>query len=120
MVSAVFGQLKAGLEEALSVWYPAAGRLTVGPGDGKLNLWCNNGGAVLVEAEAQVRICELGVLSQYNELFEDLVFKPLVDGGLPEMPLVVAQVRKFPLFGQLCEKRKNMIIISHKKEKKSR
>ncbi|XP_057488217.1 brassinosteroid-related acyltransferase 1 [Actinidia eriantha] len=93
--SAVFGQLKAGLEEALSVWYPAAGRLTVGPGDGKLNLWCNNGGAVLVEAEAQVRICELGDLSQYNELFEDLVFKPLVDEGLTEMPLVVAQVTRF-------------------------
>ncbi|KAL6295825.1 hypothetical protein ACE6H2_003967 [Prunus campanulata] len=92
----VFRGLKCGLEEALSVWYPAAGRLTLNPSDGnKLNLWCNNKGAILVEAETQVEISELGDLSQYNDFLEKLVYKPVFDGDFSQMPLVVAQVTKF-------------------------
>ncbi|KAI7995172.1 Brassinosteroid-related acyltransferase 1 [Camellia lanceoleosa] len=94
-VNDVFGKLKTGLEETLSVWYPAAGRLSLNPNNGKLNIWCNNGGAVLVEAATQVTISELGDLSQYNEFFENLVFKPVVNENLSEMPLVVAQVTRF-------------------------
>lgn len=89
----VFSRLKSGLEETLSVWYPAAGRLSLNPHDGKLNLWCNNKGAILVEAVTQVKISELGDLSQYNEFLESLVYKPLFSGNFAEMPLVVAQVR---------------------------
>lgn len=90
----VFRGLKCGLEEALSVWYPAAGRLTLNPSDGnKLNLWCNNKGAILLEAETQVEISELGDLSQYNDFLEKLVYKPVFDGDFSQMPLVVAQVR---------------------------
>ncbi|XP_052210267.1 brassinosteroid-related acyltransferase 1 isoform X1 [Diospyros lotus] len=91
----VFSRLKTGLEEALSVWYPAAGRLRVNSGDGKLNLSCNNDGAVLVEAVTQVTISELGDLSQYSEFYEELVFKPAVNGNISDMPLVVAQVTRF-------------------------
>ncbi|XP_059658229.1 brassinosteroid-related acyltransferase 1 [Cornus florida] len=91
----IFSPLKTGLEETLSVWYPAAGRLSSNPDDGKLNLWCNNGGAVLVEAVTHVKISELRDLSQYNGFFENLVYKPLVNGNISEMPLVVAKVTKF-------------------------
>ncbi|KAK9279445.1 hypothetical protein L1049_013124 [Liquidambar formosana] len=95
-VNSVFGSLKAGLEETLSVWYPAAGRLSLNnTNDGKLNLWCNNDGAILVEAVTQVKISELGDLSQYNEFFENLVFRPVFNGTFSDMPLVVAQVTRF-------------------------
>lgn len=89
----IFSSLKSGLEETLSVWYSAAGRLCLNQNDGKLNIWCNNNGAVLVEAVTQVKISELGDLSQYNEFFEKLVYKPVFDGNFSLMPLVVAQVR---------------------------
>jgi omega-hydroxypalmitate O-feruloyl transferase len=89
----VFSSLKAGLEETLLAWYPAAGRLCPNQGDGKLDLWCNNDGAVLVEAVTHVKISELGDLSQYNKFFEKLVYKPVFDGNFSKMPLVVAQVR---------------------------
>ncbi|XAR70002.1 Omega-hydroxypalmitate O-feruloyl transferase [Bertholletia excelsa] len=92
---AVFSGLKNGLEETLSAWYPAAGRLTKDSIDGKLNLWCNNGGALVVEAVSQVEMSELGDLSQYEEFYESLVFKPVVNGDMSEMPLVVAQVTRF-------------------------
>ncbi|XP_031279697.1 brassinosteroid-related acyltransferase 1 isoform X3 [Pistacia vera] len=91
----VFSKLKSGLEETLSVWYPAAGRLSLNPNDGKLNIWCNNKGAILVEAVTQVKISELGDLSQYNEFLEKLVYKPVFNGNFAEMPLVVAQVTRF-------------------------
>ncbi|CAN6682576.1 unnamed protein product [Malus baccata var. baccata] len=93
----VFGSLKCGLEETLSVWYPAAGRLSLNPSDhgNKFNLWCNNKGAVLVEAETPVNVSELGDLSQYKEFFEKLVHKPVFDGDFSETPLVVGQVTKF-------------------------
>ncbi|XWS70485.1 hypothetical protein CRYUN_Cryun03dG0052100 [Craigia yunnanensis] len=91
----IFSSLKSGLEETLSNWYPAAGRLSLNSNDGKLNLWCNNNGAVLVEAVTNAKIIELGDLSQYNEFFEYLAYKPVFQGNFSEMPLIVAQVTKF-------------------------
>ena len=88
----VFTSLKSGLEETLSVWYPAAGRLSPNGDHGKLNLWCNNKGAILVEAVTRAKVSDLGDLSQYNEFFENLVYKPVFNGNFAEMPLVVAQV----------------------------
>ncbi|KAL6345798.1 hypothetical protein AAG906_017550 [Vitis piasezkii] len=94
-IKTVFSSLKSSLEETLSAWYPAAGRLTLNPSDGKLELWCNNGGAILVEAVTQVQISELGDLSEYNEFHEKLVFKPSFNGNFSDMPLLVAQVTRF-------------------------
>ncbi|XVF35657.1 hypothetical protein REPUB_Repub18cG0165000 [Reevesia pubescens] len=95
-LDSIFSSLKSGLEETLSIWYPAAGRLSLNPSDGKLNLCCNNSGAVLVEAVTKAKIIELGDLSQYNEFFEHLVYKPtLHQGNFSDMPLVVAQVTRF-------------------------
>ncbi|KAI4337261.1 hypothetical protein L6164_015700 [Bauhinia variegata] len=94
-LNSVFNDLKSGLEETLTLWYPAAGRLTLNQSDGKLNLWCNNQGAILVEAHTSLKISQLGDLSQYNNVFESLVYKPPFDGNFSSMPLVVAQVTKF-------------------------
>ncbi|XP_010525932.1 PREDICTED: brassinosteroid-related acyltransferase 1 [Tarenaya hassleriana] len=95
----VFSNLRLGLEQTLSVWYPAAGRLCLDPKDMKLNLWCNNGGAVMVEAATRVEMSELGDLFQYNEFSETLVYKPPFNGDFPEVPLVVAQVTRFACGG---------------------
>jgi len=77
----------------MSVWYPAAGRLGLDGGGCKLNIRCNDGGAVMVEAVATgVKLSELGDLTQYNEFYENLVYKPSLDGDFSVMPLVVAQV----------------------------
>ncbi|XP_030512079.1 brassinosteroid-related acyltransferase 1 [Rhodamnia argentea] len=95
----VFDSLRLALEETLTVWHPAAGRLSLNQEDGKLNLWCNNEGVVLAEAVAQVKVSELGDLSEYNEFFEKLVYKPDFDGDLSKMPLVVAQVTQFECGG---------------------
>ncbi|KAA8525565.1 hypothetical protein F0562_007420 [Nyssa sinensis] len=94
-VSSIFSRLKTSMEETLSVWYPATGRLSLNPDDGKLDLWCNNSGAILVESVTQVKISELGDLSHYSDFFENLVFKPVVNGNISDMPLIVAQVTKF-------------------------
>ncbi|CAL9227660.1 unnamed protein product [Arabidopsis halleri] len=96
----VFSDLKLGLEETLSVWYPAAGRLSLDGVGCKLNIRCNDGGAVMVEAVATgVKLSELGDLTQYNELYENLVYKPSFDGDFSVMPLVVAQVTRFACGG---------------------
>jgi len=93
-LNSVFSNLKSGLEETFTLWYPSAGRLGPNQSDGKLNLWCNNQGAVLAEAETSVKTSQLGNLSEYNEFFEKLVYKPAFDGNFSNMPLIVAQVRQ--------------------------
>ncbi|KAL1210393.1 Brassinosteroid-related acyltransferase 1 [Cardamine amara subsp. amara] len=96
----VFSDLKLGLEETLCTWYPAAGRLGSDGGGCKLNLRCNGGGAVFVEAVATgVKFSEFGDLTQYNEFYETLVYKPFFDGDFSVMPLVVAQVTRFACGG---------------------
>eukprot|EP01018_Ginkgo_biloba_P006431 Gb_15886 [translate_table: standard] len=87
----VFQTLKTAMEKTLGVWYPAAGRLKINEHDGKLDLLCNNAGAVLVEACTDVSLSELGDMSQYNPFFEKLVYKPAFTATFSEMPLMVAQ-----------------------------
>ncbi|ERN02863.1 hypothetical protein AMTR_s00086p00181730 [Amborella trichopoda] len=90
-----FNTLRSSLEITLHVWYPAAGRLTVSPINGKLDLLCNNGGALMVEAKTEVEISQLGELTQYKPFYEKLVHKPGFNGGFSDMPLVVVQVTWF-------------------------
>lgn len=93
-VDSVFSRLKSGLEETLSIWYPAAGRLGFNnPGDRNLNLCCNNKGSLLLQAFTPLRISDFGDLSHYHPFFEKLVFKPHFGANFSEMPLVVGQVR---------------------------
>ncbi|KAH7675007.1 Transferase protein [Dioscorea alata] len=93
--SSLFSSLKMALEEVLSSWYPAAGRLFLNPSTQKLDLLCSNSGALLVEASTRVKISELGDVSQYNSFMENLVYKPPLSTSYSEMPLVVAQVTRF-------------------------
>lgn len=77
----------------MSVWYPAAGRLVLNPTSQKLDLVCNNAGAVLVEAVTQVKISDLGDLSKYKKFYENLVYRPGFYGDFSKMPLIAAQVK---------------------------
>ncbi|KAI4376190.1 hypothetical protein MLD38_013980 [Melastoma candidum] len=104
--SRMFDDLRSSLEETLSVWYPAAGRLTIVGGESagkklkpKFDLLCNNEGAVLVESVTTVKIPELGNLSRNNEFFEKLVSRPKNHSNISEMPLLVAQVTHFECGG---------------------
>lgn len=90
--SAVFERLKSGLEETMSVWYPSAGRLRRDE-QKRLNIWCNDEGAIMVEASTPLKMEEIGELSTYTAFFENLVYKPSFPmGDYSHMPLVVAQV----------------------------
>lgn len=87
-------ELREGLEEILSAWYPAAGRLSLDKSVGRLNLDCRSHGAVWAEAETQVHVSELGDFSHVDDRFlGKLVFRPHVSADrLTEMPLLVVQV----------------------------
>ncbi|XP_074574830.1 brassinosteroid-related acyltransferase 1-like [Curcuma longa] len=93
--SSLFSSLKRGLEEVLSSWYPAAGRLCLSLPSGKLALACTGAGALLVEAATAAKISDLGDLSQPKDFFDRLVSKPPVHAPLEETPLVIAQVTRF-------------------------
>ncbi|THU47114.1 hypothetical protein C4D60_Mb09t12110 [Musa balbisiana] len=95
--ASLFSSLKRGLEETMSDWYPAAGRLCLAPPPptGKINLACTNSGALLVEAATRATISDLGDLAQHNDFYERLVCKPPSGACFADTPLVVGQVTKF-------------------------
>ena len=101
-----FKELKEGLEETLSAWYPAAGRLTLDPESGRLDaISGNNYGALWAEAVTKVHIEELGDLSHAHHFLDKLVVRPPIisdDGSsFSQLPLVVVQVnflQKFTYF----------------------
>ncbi|XP_064938894.1 brassinosteroid-related acyltransferase 1-like isoform X1 [Musa acuminata AAA Group] len=99
--ASLFSSLKRGLEEAMSDWYPAAGRLCLAPPPptGKINLACTNSGALLVEAATRATISDLGDLAQHNDFYERLVCKPPSGACFADTPLVVGQVTKFACGG---------------------
>ncbi|KAH9304979.1 hypothetical protein KI387_009383 [Taxus chinensis] len=98
-LGSVFENLKAALEKTLTVWYPAAGRLKINENDGKLDLVCNDAGAIMAQAFTDFKFSELGDLSQYNPFYEKLVYKPVFDPSFSQMPLIVAQLTKFACGG---------------------
>ncbi|WOL19388.1 brassinosteroid-related acyltransferase 1 [Canna indica] len=96
----LFSCLKRGLEDTISTWYPAAGRLCVTPPGNKLNLACTNAGALFLEAATRAKISDLGDdLSQHNDFYRRLVFRPPADAALADVPLVAAQVTRFACGG---------------------
>lgn len=108
--ASLFSSLKRGLEETMSDWYPAAGRLCLAPPPptGKINLACTNSGALLVEAATRATISDLGDLAQHNDFYERLVCKPPSGACFADTPLVVGQVSSEP-----CSSRHYATITSY-------
>ncbi|KAK1260024.1 Omega-hydroxypalmitate O-feruloyl transferase [Acorus gramineus] len=90
-----FDALKRALSRVLVLYYPLAGRLAVGA-DGKLYVECTGEGAVMVEAEAD---CALEEVGDGIARLGRLVFDAADAQCVLEVPLLVAQVTKFKCGG---------------------
>ncbi|PON46288.1 Transferase [Trema orientale] len=93
-------RVKRGLERVLVTWFPAAGRLRINEGTGKLEIDCNNEGALLTIAETFSKLEELGNLHEYKTCYEELVPQlPQNSENISHNPLVAVQITKFSCGG---------------------
>lgn len=84
--------IKRALSEVLVHYYPLAGRLTLSP-EGKLIVDCTGEGAVLVEAEANCRIEEIGDITKPDPVtLGKLVYDIPGAKNILEIPPLAAQV----------------------------
>ncbi|KAK1294468.1 Omega-hydroxypalmitate O-feruloyl transferase [Acorus calamus] len=94
-----FETLREGLARALVHYYPLAGRLTIS-GEGKLIVECTGEGAVLVEAEAECGLEEIGDIAKPDpKMLGKLVYNVPGAKNILEIPPLVAQVTKFKCGG---------------------
>lgn len=89
--------LKEGLSKALVPFYPMAGRLRRDE-DGRIEIYCNAEGVLLVEAETTAVIDDFGDFAPTLQLRQLI---PAVDysGGIESYPLLVLQVTYFKCGG---------------------
>lgn len=90
------------MAKVLVHYYPLAGRLTISP-EGKLIVNCTGEGGVLVEAEADCEMEDIGDISKADPMMlGKLVYNIPGAKNILEIPPLVAQVRMllffFPLF----------------------
>ncbi|WCJ36305.1 HXXXD-type acyl-transferase family protein [Euphorbia peplus] len=91
--------IKDALSEVLVHYYPLAGRLTISS-EGKLIVDCNSEGAVLVEAEANCAISEIGDSTKPDpETLGKLVYDIPGATNILQIPPLVAQVTRFTCGG---------------------
>ncbi|OWM65511.1 omega-hydroxypalmitate O-feruloyl transferase [Punica granatum] len=94
-----FQVIKSALSEVLVHYYPLAGRLTLSP-EGKLIVDCTGEGAVLVEAEANSTIEQIGDITKPDPVtLGKLVYDIPGAKNILEIPPLVAQVTKFKCGG---------------------
>ena len=83
---------KRALQRVLIAWFPAAGRLRIKQGTGKLEIDCNDEGITVITVETLSKLEELGELHEYKACYEKLV-PHLPEGGImSDNPLIVVQV----------------------------
>lgn len=83
---------KRALQKVLVSWFPAAGRLRINEGTGKLEIDCNNGGVTMTIAATDSKLEELGRLHEYKAYYEKLVPQLPEAADVSENPLVAVQV----------------------------
>ncbi|KAI4339503.1 hypothetical protein MLD38_024443 [Melastoma candidum] len=87
------------LSKVLMEYYPLAGHLTISP-EGKLIVDCTGEGAVVVEAEANCEMADIGDITKpHPETLGKLVYDIPGAKNILEMPPLVAQVTKFKCGG---------------------
>ncbi|CAL1413246.1 unnamed protein product [Linum trigynum] len=82
-------------EDLLVPYYFMAGRLQFNEESSRLELVCNNAGAVFVEATSRLAMEELGDVSLPNPCFRRLIHRPGLYKSLADTPLMTIQVTKF-------------------------
>ncbi|XP_027185785.1 spermidine hydroxycinnamoyl transferase-like [Coffea eugenioides] len=90
--------LKDSLSEALLAFYPLAGRLYPKDG-GRVELQCNSMGALLVEAQSELKIHDFGDFCPAPQI---RALIPAIDNNntpLHEVPLLLVQITKFACGG---------------------
>ncbi|PIN19376.1 benzyl alcohol O-benzoyltransferase [Handroanthus impetiginosus] len=88
--------LRDALAKALVYYYPFAGRIFEGPNK-KLMINCNNEGVVFVEADANVKLDQLGdgILPPCPYMEELMCRVPAHSGGIIGCPLLFIQITRF-------------------------
>ncbi|KAF3432035.1 hypothetical protein FNV43_RR26774 [Rhamnella rubrinervis] len=89
--------LRNSLSQALVPYYPLAGRLSWSE-RGRLELHCSAKGVLLLEAECEATLAEVGHFGASQEL-KQLVPKVDYSSGIEEIPLVTVQLTKFKCGG---------------------
>lgn len=79
-------------EELLVPYYFMAGRVHFNVETKRLELVCNNAGALFAGATSSLSLKELGDLSAPNPSFQRLVLRAEEFGSLPETPIFTIQV----------------------------
>ncbi|URE38921.1 Omega-hydroxypalmitate O-feruloyl [Musa troglodytarum] len=82
-------------EELLVPYYFMAGRVLYNVETKRLELVCNNAGALFAGATSSLSLKELGDLSAPNRSFQRLVLRAEGFGSLPETPIFTIQVTRF-------------------------
>ncbi|XP_071904883.1 hydroxycinnamoyl-CoA:piscidic acid hydroxycinnamoyltransferase-like [Coffea arabica] len=92
------GVLKESLSEALVAFHPLAGRLYQKDG-GRVELQCNSMGALLVEAQSELKIQDFGDFCPTPQI--RALIPPIDNNNTPlhEIPLLLAQITKFACGG---------------------
>ncbi|KAG9133023.1 hypothetical protein Leryth_015407 [Lithospermum erythrorhizon] len=93
-------KMKESLSKALVVFYPIAGRIKLVE-KGRVELYCNGEGALLVEAESEATIEQYGNFMPTPELRQLIPTIDLMAATLTEVPLLICQVTKFKC-GGIC------------------
>ncbi|CAA0817665.1 HXXXD-type acyl-transferase family protein [Striga hermonthica] len=89
-------RLKRAVEEVLLVpYYFMAGRLSFNDETKRVELVCNNAGAVFVSAKTRLSLEDLGNLSQPNPTFHRLVHRPGLYTSLAETAVFTIQANGF-------------------------
>ncbi|XP_041005233.1 omega-hydroxypalmitate O-feruloyl transferase-like [Juglans microcarpa x Juglans regia] len=90
---------KAVAEVLLVPYYFMAGRLNFNHQTRRLELLCNNAGALFVSATSRLRLKDLGKLSLPNSTFHHFVHRPGLYKTLAETALLTIQVTRFSCGG---------------------
>ncbi|XP_043711131.1 omega-hydroxypalmitate O-feruloyl transferase-like [Telopea speciosissima] len=93
-------RVKRSVSEVLLIpYYFMAGRLKFNVETDRLELICNNAGALFVSATSGLALKDLGDLSLPNPSFHHLIHRPGRSKSLPEKPLLTIQVTRFKCGG---------------------
>ncbi|GFP96627.1 omega-hydroxypalmitate o-feruloyl transferase [Phtheirospermum japonicum] len=98
--SVIAGRLRKAVEEVLLIpYYFLAGRLNFNDETKRLELVCNNAGALFVSAKARFSLKDLGNLAQPNPTFHRFVHRPGLYKCLAETSVFTIQVTMFQCGG---------------------